>query len=116
VKLEILKSRLLLNHSIGLLPWKKHWSHYFVGPNKAYEYAHAGLFVMCTSSFTSIREKLKDNCFSFEDYNHMATQLEYYADNLDDLYKKRQKIFKFARTDLIWEKYEKNLIRSYEIC
>ena len=106
----------MLNHSIGLLPWKKHWSHYFVGPNKAYEYAHAGLFIMCTSSFTSIREKLKDNCFSFEDYSHMATQLEFYADNLDDLYKKRQKIFEFARANLIWEKYEKNLIRSYEMC
>ena len=35
------------NHSIGLVPFKKHWSHKYISPNKAYEYAHAGLYVMC---------------------------------------------------------------------
>ena len=36
----------MFEHSIGLIPFKKHWSHFFVSPNKAYEYAHAGLFVL----------------------------------------------------------------------
>ncbi|HEX7179766.1 MAG TPA: hypothetical protein VF220_08570, partial [Nitrososphaeraceae archaeon] len=34
--------REMTHHSIGVIPWKKHWSHKFVSPNKAYEYAHAG--------------------------------------------------------------------------
>ena len=96
-------------HSIGLLPWKKHWSHGFVSPNKAYEYAHAGLFVGCTSTFETVLRTLKDNCISFEDYSDLVSQLEYFRDNLDEYYKKRLKIFEFARNDLIWEKYEKNI-------
>ena len=52
-------------HSIRLLPWKKHWSHGFVSPNKAYEYAHAGLFVGCTSTFKTVLRTLKDNSISF---------------------------------------------------
>lgn len=103
-------------HSIGLLPWKKHWSHGFVSPNKAYEYAHAGLFVGCTSSFDTVLQIFKDNCMSFEDYNDLVSQLEYFRDNLDELYKKRLKIFAFARNNLIWERYEKNIFRAYQSC
>jgi hypothetical protein len=77
------------NHSIGLIPFKKHWSHIFTNPNKAYEYAHAGLFVMCTSSIKPISETLEQNCATFEDYNDLATQLEYFKDNLDELYNRR---------------------------
>ena len=40
----------MFSHSIGMIPWKHHWSHVYISPNKAYEYAHAGLFVACTSS------------------------------------------------------------------
>ena len=32
------------HNSIGLIPFKNHWSHAYLNPNKAYEYAHAGLF------------------------------------------------------------------------
>ena len=103
-------------HSIGLLPWKKHWSHEFVSPNKAYEYAHAGLFVGCTSSFETVLRTLKDNCISFEDYSDLVSQLEYFRDNLDEFYKKRLKIFEFAKNYLIWEKYEKNIFRAYQLC
>jgi hypothetical protein len=103
-------------HSIGLLPWKKHWSHGFVSPNKAYEYAHAGLFVGCTSTFETVLRTLKDNCISFEDYSDLVSQLEYFRDNLDEFYKKRLKIFEFAKNNLIWEKYEKNIFRAYQLC
>jgi hypothetical protein len=103
-------------HSIGLLPWKKHWSHGFVSPNKAYEYAHAGLFVGCTSSFETVLNTLKDNCASFEDYNDLVSQLEYFRDNLDEFYKKRLKIFEFARNNLIWERYENNIFNAYQVC
>jgi hypothetical protein len=104
------------NHSIGLIPFKKHWSHKYISPNKAYEYAHAGLFVGCTSSFDTVLQIFKDNCISFEDYNDLVSQLEYFRDNLDELYKKRLKIFAFARNNLIWEGYEKNIFRAYQLC
>jgi hypothetical protein len=106
----------MFRHSIGLIPWKKHWFHIFTNPNKAYEYAHAGLFVMCTSSLKPISETLKENCTTFEDYNDLVSQLEYFKKNLDYLYKKRLKIFEFARNNLIWEKYEKNITHSYQLC
>jgi glycosyltransferase involved in cell wall biosynthesis len=106
----------MFKHSIGLIPWKKHCSHVFVSPNKAYEYAHAGLFVMCTSSFKTVPETLKQNCITFEDYNDMASHLEYFKENLEELYNNRLKIFEFARSNLIWENYEKNIFRAYQLC
>jgi hypothetical protein len=77
-----------------------------VSPNKAYEYAHAGLYVMCTSSFETVLRTLKDNCISFEDYSDLVSQLEYFRDNLDEFYKKRLKIFEFAKNNLIWERHD----------
>jgi hypothetical protein len=106
----------MFKHSIGLIPWKKHWSHVFVSPNKAYEYAHAGLFVMCTSSFKTVQETLKNNCSIFEDYDDMASELEYYKDNMKELYYKRLKVFEFARDNLIWEKYSENIFYAYKLC
>ncbi len=103
-------------HSIGLIPFKKHWSHSYLSPNKAYEYAHAGLYVMCTSSLTTIRETLKDNCSTFEDYETLIPQLEYFKSNPDILYNKRVKIFEFAQANLIWEKNEQDIIRAYQMC
>jgi len=103
-------------HSIGLIPWKKHWVHVFTSPNRAYEYVHAGLFVMCTSSLKIVRETLKDSCATFEDYNDLASQLEYFKENMDELYNKRLKTFEFARNNLIWENYEKNIFHAYQLC
>jgi hypothetical protein len=103
-------------HSIGFIPWKKHWSHYFVNPNKPYEYAHAGLLVMCTSSLTTLIETLKDNCITFDDDQHLVTELQHLNGNMEDLYKRRIKIFDFARENLIWEKYENNISTAYKLC
>ena len=103
-------------HSIGLIPFKKHWSHAYLNPNKAYEYAHAGLYVMCTISLTTIRETLKDNCSTFEDYETLLPQLEYFKSNPDILYNKRVRIFEFAQANLIWEKKEQDIIRAYQMC
>ena len=103
------------NHSVGLVPWKKHWSHKYVSPNKAYEYAHAGLFVMCTSSFETVSTILKDNCITFEDYEDMTSKLEFFR-NLEELYNKRRKLFEFAQNSLVWELYEKNIFSAYSKC
>jgi hypothetical protein len=102
-------------HSIGLIPFKKHWSHAYLNPNKAYEYAHAGLYVMCTSSLTTIRETLKDNCSTFEDYETLLPQLDYFKGNPDVLYNKRLRIFEFAQGNLIWEKNEQDIFRAYQM-
>jgi hypothetical protein len=105
----------LSDHSIGLMPWKKHWFHRYVSPNKAYEYAHAGLFVMYTSSLEPVKEYLLDNCLTFRDYEEMVSHLDYFKDNLEELYRKRIKSFEFARANLLWENYEKNILYAYKI-
>jgi glycosyltransferase involved in cell wall biosynthesis len=105
----------MFKHSLGLMAFKKHWSHPFKSPNKAYEYAHAGLFVMCTSSFTSVIDSFKGNCGVFEDYNDLASQLRNYRDNPEDLFKKRLKSFDHARKNLVWEKYEENIFKAYQL-
>lgn len=101
-------------NSIGLIPWKKHWSHSFLNPNKAYEYAHAGLFVMLTSDLTSVIHTLEGNCLTFENYEDLALKLQYFKTNMEELYKKRVDIFNYARNYLTWEKYEKNIIDAYK--
>jgi glycosyltransferase involved in cell wall biosynthesis len=104
----------MFKHSVGLYPTNKHWSHRICSPNKIYEYAHAGLFVLCASSFETVIEDLKGNCAVFEDHDDMVSQLKYYKENLDELYNKRVKTFNIARDNLIWENYEKNIARAYQ--
>jgi glycosyltransferase involved in cell wall biosynthesis len=108
--------REMFNHSIGLVPWKRHWTHSFVSPNKAYEYAHAGLVVACTSSMNVIKQLLKEHCIAFDDYEDMAEKLIYFKENLDELYKRRSKIFDYSRENLIWEKNEKFITEAYKKC
>jgi glycosyltransferase involved in cell wall biosynthesis len=106
----------MVKHSIGLIPFKKHWAHAYMSPNKAYEYAFAGLLVMVTSSIKPVSQILEGNCVTFENYSDMASNLEYFRDNPEELHKKRLKIFEFARNNLIWENYEKNIFLAYQQC
>ena len=106
----------MFTHSIGLVPWRRHWSHSYANPNKVYEYAHAGLFVICTASLEPVIETLKEHCTTFEDHADMVSKLAYFRDNLDELYNKRLRIFDYARRNLIWETYEKNINRAYQLC
>ncbi|HEY6404971.1 MAG TPA: glycosyltransferase, partial [Nitrososphaeraceae archaeon] len=57
--------REMFNHSIGLIPFKRHWSHVYISPNKAYEYAHAGLVVLISSGFEPVKQILKEHCITF---------------------------------------------------
>ena len=104
------------NNSIGLIPFKKHWSHEYINPNKAYEYAHAGLYVMCTNSFKDIKSVLKEHCVTFDDYDEMKEELLYFKNNMDELYYKRLNLFEYARNNLIWELNEKQILEAYKIC
>lgn len=105
----------MIQHSIGLIPWKKHWSHPFLNPNKAYEYAHAGLLVMLTSDLKSVIGTLGENCLPFDDYDDLASKLEYFKSNSDELYEKRLKSFNFARTNLVWENHENKILTAYKL-
>jgi len=104
------------NHSIGLIPFKKHWSHEYINPNKAYEYAHAGLYVMCTNSFKDMKAVLNEHCITFDNYDEMKEDLLYFKYNVDELYDKRLNLFEYARNNLIWELNEKKILDAYKIC
>ena len=105
--------KILRKSSIGLVPWKKHWSHYYVNPNKTFEYVHAGLLVICTADLKTIYSNLGGNCILVEDYNDLVQKLEYFSENIEELNKLRLKSFNFAKDNLIWEKYDKNIINVY---
>jgi hypothetical protein len=104
----------MIQNSIGLIPWKKHWSHRFLNPNKAYEYAHAGLYVMVTLDLTSVIQTLQDNCLTFADYDDLTSKLQYFKTNMDELYDKRLNTFNYARRNLVWERCENNIINAYK--
>ena len=106
----------MANHSIGLVPFKKHWSHRYINPNKAYEYAHTGLIVMFTNSFVPLKVILKEHCVTFEDYDDMVSKLSYFKHNLDELYEKRLKLFDFARNNLNWEQNAEKIFDAYRAC
>ena len=108
--------REMSNHSIGIIPWKQHWSHIYISPNKAYEYPHAGLVVLTTSGFEPVKDILKEHCVTFEDYADMASKLMYFKETMDELHKKRLQIFDYARKNLIWENNESNIIEAYKRC
>jgi hypothetical protein len=108
--------REMSNHSIGIIPFSRHWSHIYISPNKAYEYPHAGLVVLTTSGFEPVKDTLKEHCVTFEDYADMALKLMYFKETMDELHKKRLQIFDYARKNLIWEKNENYIIQAYKRC
>ncbi len=105
--------KILIQSSIGLVPWKKHWSHSYVNPNKTYDYVHSGLLVVCISDLKTIYSTLGGNCILVEDYDDLVQKLKYFSDNKEELYKRRLQSFNFAKDNLIWEKYDNNIINIY---
>jgi hypothetical protein len=105
----------MLNNSIGILPFKKHPYHYYMNPNKAYEYAHAGLLILSTNSLKPIFDELKDNVVGFEDYDEMIHQLKYFKTKQEEVFSKRLKTFEFARHYLLWDNYEEYILEAYKL-
>ena len=103
-------------HTVGLLPWKKHWAHYYTNPNKPYEYAHAGLAVMCTSSIHPVIKSLQGCCVKFDDYPDMMNKLDYLQQHPEELYNLRKQTRELAREKLTWEKHENQIISAYKAC
>lgn len=106
----------MYKNSIGLIPFKKHWFHQYSSPNKAYEYAHAGLLVMLTSDLKSVAENLSEHCVLFDSYKDLVDKLNNIGTDMDDLYTKRLRSYHYARSNLLWEKYENNIFESYKVC
>lgn len=102
------------NSSVGIVPFRKHWSHKYISPNKAYEYAQAGLVVLCTSSLVPIKNILRDYCMTFEDYEDMILQLRDCGANMEKIYEKRLAVYHFAKENLLWENYEQNIFDAYK--
>ena len=71
--------KILLKSSIGFMPCKKHWAHIYMNPNKAFDYAYAGLLVVCTSDLKTIYSNLDGNCILFEDYDDLVQKLKYFS-------------------------------------
>jgi glycosyltransferase involved in cell wall biosynthesis len=101
------------NSSVGIVPFRKHWSHKYISPNKAYEYAHVGLVVLCTSSLAPIKNTLRDYCMTFEDYEDMILQLRDCRNNMEKNYEMRLDVYQFAKENLLWENYEQNIFDAY---
>jgi hypothetical protein len=106
----------MTKYDIGLIPWKKHWSHPYLNPNKYAEYAHSGLLVINTSSLETISNTLQGRSEIIDNYDDLVTKLSYYKENPNDLYKKRIEIYNFAKKNLLWDNYEKNILHAYQIC
>ena len=103
-------------HTVGLLPWKKHWAHYYTNPNKPYEYAHAGLAIACTSSILPVIESLQDCCVKFDDYPDLVNKLDYLQQHPEELHNLRIRTRELAREKLTWEKHENQIITAYKAC
>ena len=103
-------------YDIGLIPWKKHWSHPYLNPNKYAEYAHSGLLIMNTSSLKTISDTLKGKSETIDNHNDLIEKISYYKENTNDLYKKRIETYNFEKQNLLWDKYEKSILNTYKIC
>jgi glycosyltransferase involved in cell wall biosynthesis len=99
---------------VGLMPWHPHWLHKYSSPNKPYEYAHCGLWVLTTSDLENVVDDFGDNCDTFDTYEKLKELLEHYNQNPDELNKKRKKSFEMAKTKLIWEVNEDQILNAYK--
>ncbi|HET6590152.1 MAG TPA: hypothetical protein VFG45_08320, partial [Candidatus Nitrosocosmicus sp.] len=101
-------------NSLGFIPWKKHPFHPYCSPNKAYEYAHAGLVVFCTNSIQPIFEELKENVIGFDNYETMIPKIKELITAPEMVYKKQLQTFHFAHENLVWEKHENKIFEAYD--
>ena len=69
------------NCHIGLLPWRPFWFHEYCCPNKVYEYAHNGLWLITVEDLTQVVDDFGKNCDKFSTYKELSSLLEYYNQN-----------------------------------
>jgi Glycosyltransferase Family 4 len=98
---------------IGLVPWRRHWFHKYCVPNKVYEYAHCGLWLITIDDLHPVVNDFGSLCDTFETYQELSSLLEYYNTYSDELNEKRLQSLKHAQTNLIWEKVEDKILEAY---
>lgn len=98
---------------IGLVPWHRHWFHKYCVPNKAYEYAHCGLWLITIDDIFPVINDFGSLCDTFSNYSELSNLLEYYNNHPDELNKKRLLSLKHAQSNLIWEKVEHKVLEAY---
>lgn len=107
----------MLNQSshIGLLPWYRHWFHQYCNPNKVYEYAHCGLWLITIDDLKPVIDDFGSHCDTFHDYEELTSLLEYYNVHTDELNEKRKCSVKHAQDNFIWEKHEQKILEAYKV-
>ncbi|MDE1766235.1 MAG: glycosyltransferase [Thaumarchaeota archaeon] len=99
---------------IGLLPWQKHWFHEYCNPNKVYEYAHCGLWLIVIDDLKPVIDDFGIHCDKFSNYDDLADLLAYYNDNPSELNRKRSLSLEHAQNNMVWEKSEQKILEAYK--
>lgn len=99
---------------IGIVPWRKHWLHKYLNPNKPYLYAHSGLVVVVPSSLIEVINTFKNNCRTIDHISDLKN-LVFDFSEIEDVIDEGRRIRDYARRNLIWELYEKRIIEAYKI-
>jgi hypothetical protein len=104
---------LLTNYELGIIPWKHHPFHQYCSPNRAFEYAHAGLILIIPKSLETVFNDMCEMAVTFKTYDDIKEAIHYYQDNLAHLLEDRIKSQLIARKNLLWENYESNIFDAY---
>jgi len=51
-----------------------------------------------------------------ENYQYLKNKLYISSNDMEELISKRLKTYRFARSNLLWVNFEKNIFKSYEVC
>jgi len=103
------------NCHIGLLPWQHHWFHEYCSPNKVYEYALCGLWLITINDLKSVIDDFGPHCDTFGDYKELVSLLRHYNNHPDEINKKRNLSLDYAKSHLIWEKNEQKILDAYKL-
>ena len=103
----------LTSYHIGLLPWLSHPYHKYCLPNKVADYSHAGLPIIVTSSLSSAIQVLENNCYVINGPSELPPLLTQLKKKKNQLEQDSERIIKFARDVLVWDKYEDNIFKAY---
>jgi hypothetical protein len=111
---EVLKE--LCRHHVGVIPWRPHWFHKYCNPNKAYQYAHAGLVVAVPYTMQPVIEALgRDLCLTFRDFKELGEVLKDLSGDVEYALKLGCETREYARERLVWELYEDTIREAYSV-
>lgn len=98
---------------VGIVPWRNHWIHRYLNPNKPYLYAHCGLVVVIPSSLIEVVDALKGNCRTIDQISDLKILLRDLSNKEEEITEEERRIKDYARKNLIWELHEKRILEAY---